>query len=75
MLQECVKSLMNWSGCSLAEAVRCVTENVVDFMGDGTRGKVEAGRRADFVILDESGEVLETWVGGVRVWGKDRAME
>ncbi|GAB7352817.1 hypothetical protein MBLNU459_g3432t1 [Dothideomycetes sp. NU459] len=69
-LQECVQNLMRWSGCGVAEAVRCVTENVADMMGDATRGKLEAGRRADFVVLNDDGEVLQTWVAGLKVWEK-----
>lgn len=72
MLQECVRNLVAWSGCELAEAVRCVTENVVDFMEDKDRGRIEAGRRADFVVLDDDGTVLETWIGGRRVWQKEK---
>lgn len=71
MLQECVRNLVTWSGCDLAEAVRCVTENVVDFMVDKERGRIEVGRRADFVVLDEEGGVLETWIGGKKVWEKE----
>lgn len=67
-LQECVQNLMRWSGCSVAEAVRCVTENVANLMGDPTRGKLEPGLRADFVILDDEANVLQTWVGGKKVW-------
>ncbi|KAK5175389.1 uncharacterized protein LTR77_000528 [Saxophila tyrrhenica] len=67
-LSECVQNMMKWSGCRIAEAVQCVTENVVELMGDEERGKLEAGRRADFVVLDEDGNVAETWVGGMRVW-------
>jgi N-acetylglucosamine-6-phosphate deacetylase len=67
-LSECVKNLVAWSGCGVAEAVRCVTENVVDFMGDDDRGKLEGGRRADLVVLDDEANVLETWVRGSRVW-------
>lgn len=69
-LQECVRNLMKWSGCNVAEAVRCVTENVADFMGDKTRGYLEAGRRADFVVLNDEGEVLQTWIAGIKVWEK-----
>lgn len=69
-LQECIQNLMKWSGCGVAEAVRCVTENVADMMGDKTRGKLEAGRRADFVVLNDEGEVLQTWVAGEKVWEK-----
>jgi N-acetylglucosamine-6-phosphate deacetylase len=61
---------MKWSGCNVAEAVRCVTENVADMMGDKSRGKLEAGRKADFVVLNDEGEVLQTWVAGLKVWEK-----
>lgn len=70
-LDLCVRNLVAWSGCSLAEAVRCVTENVVDLMGDQTRGRLREGSRADLVILNDEGEVLQTWVGGKKVWGKN----
>lgn len=66
-LDECVRNLVRWSGCSIAQAVKCVTENVSVFMGDNRRGMLEAGRRADFVVLDELGRVLSTWVGGAKV--------
>jgi len=67
-LSECVQNLMKWSGCGVAEAVRCATENVTDFMGNQNRGKLEAGRKADLVILDDAGNVKQTWVGGQKVW-------
>ncbi|KAF1345438.1 hypothetical protein BDV97DRAFT_379340 [Delphinella strobiligena] len=69
-LQECVRNMMEWSGCDVAEAVRCVTENVASMMGDQTRGKLEAGRRADFVVMNDEGEILQTWVAGKMVWQK-----
>lgn len=69
-MQDCIQNLMRWSGCNVAEAVRCVTENVADFMGDTRRGKLESGRRADLVVLDDEGNVLETWIAGKKVWEK-----
>ncbi|KAF2717790.1 carbohydrate esterase family 9 protein [Polychaeton citri CBS 116435] len=69
-LDQCVQNLMRWSGCGVAEAVRCVTENVADLMGDTTRGRLEAGRRADLVVLEDDGTVRETWVAGRKVWEK-----
>jgi len=69
-LQECMRNMMQWSGCNVAEAVRCVTENVADLMGFDDRGRLEAGRRADFVVLNDEGEVLQTWVAGKKVWEK-----
>ncbi|KAL8920116.1 MAG: hypothetical protein Q9208_006469 [Pyrenodesmia sp. 3 TL-2023] len=74
-VDECVRNLVKWSGCTLAEAVRCVTENVAEMMGLEDRGRIEVGRRADFVVLGEGGEVEETWVGGRRVWRKEEGGE
>ena len=68
-LDECVRNLMAWAGIGIAEAVRCVTENVVDAMGLEDRGKLEVGKRGDFVVLGEDGVVRETWVLGKRVYG------
>jgi N-acetylglucosamine-6-phosphate deacetylase len=67
-VNEGVKNLIKWSGCNVAEAVRCVTENVVDMMGVLDRGVLVEGRRGDFVVLDDEGTVLETWVAGKQVW-------
>jgi N-acetylglucosamine-6-phosphate deacetylase len=61
---------MAWSGCEVAAAVRCATENVADFMGDTERGKLEVGRRGDFVVLSDDGEVLQTFAAGKKVWEK-----
>ena len=70
-LDECVRSLREWSRCSIAQAVMCVTENVAEFMGDDTRGELEEGCRADFVVLGKEGEVRETWIGGKKVWARE----
>ncbi|KAF2766128.1 Metallo-dependent hydrolase [Teratosphaeria nubilosa] len=57
-----VRHLSEWCACSLAEAVRTVTEHVVDLMGDRARGRLEVGRRADMLVLNLAGRVRETWV-------------
>ncbi|KAL8730270.1 MAG: hypothetical protein Q9166_004153 [cf. Caloplaca sp. 2 TL-2023] len=67
-IDECVRKLKQWSGCTLAEAVQCATENIANMMGLRDRGIIEVGRRADFVVLDDTGQVLETWIGGKRVY-------
>ncbi|EME88312.1 carbohydrate esterase family 9 protein [Pseudocercospora fijiensis CIRAD86] len=67
-LSECVQNLVKWSECGIAEAVRCVTENVANLMALTDRGMLEPGRRADFVVLDDEANVLQTWIGGVKVW-------
>ena len=67
-LAGCVRNLMAWTGCDVAAAVRCVTETVADMMGLTDRGKLAAGRRADFVVLNDEGHVLQTWIAGRKVW-------
>jgi N-acetylglucosamine-6-phosphate deacetylase len=72
-LRECAANLLKWSGCSVAEAVKCVTENIADFMGETEKGKLEEGRCADLVVLDDSEglEVVSTWIRGRRAWPQD----
>ena len=70
-LDECVRNMVRYTGCGLAEAVRCVTENVADMIGEGKRGTLEPGRRADFAVLNQEGLIEETWMEGKRVWRAD----
>jgi N-acetylglucosamine-6-phosphate deacetylase len=58
---------MAWTEIPVEEAVRCVTENVANAMGLKDRGKLETGRRGDFVMLGSDGFVKETWILGKRV--------
>jgi len=68
---DAVRNLIQWSGCGVAEAVRCVNENVVTMMSvEDQFGTLKEGRKADFVVLEEDGSVRETWMGGRRVWSK-----
>ncbi|KAL5118992.1 hypothetical protein ACEQ8H_003121 [Pleosporales sp. CAS-2024a] len=73
-LQQSVRNLMEWSGCGIAEAVGAVTENVAGLMGidgEGGRGVLKEGRRADLTVLNEQGEVLQTWIAGAKVWDRE----
>ena len=63
-------------GRKLVVAVKAVSQNVADLMGEAQRGRLEIGRRADFAVLDWDGHsdkphVKETWVAGCKVF--DRA--
>lgn len=70
-LDECVRNLSRYSGCSLAEAIQCVTENIANLMGLRDRGILAAGRRADLVVLDMDGHVQEVWIEGRQVYKRD----
>lgn len=67
-LPQCVRNMVVSAGLTLPQAVRCVTENVAMLMRDDTRGGIEAGRRADFLVLDREGDVRQTWIAGELVW-------
>ncbi|KAH7122327.1 hypothetical protein B0J11DRAFT_335922 [Dendryphion nanum] len=76
-LHQSARNLMDWSGCGIAEAVGTVTENIAGLMGidgEGGRGTLKEGRRADLCVLNEGGEVLQTWVSGVKVWDKEEEL-
>ncbi len=63
-LDGAVRNLMAFTGCTLADAVATVTEIPANCLGLADRGRVEVGRRADLVALDENGEVVLTFVAG-----------
>jgi N-acetylglucosamine-6-phosphate deacetylase len=67
-LEKCVRNIYYSSNCDIAQAVKAVTENVADFMGLDNRGRLAEGFRADFVVLDDGGNVRETWIAGKRVF-------
>ena len=69
-MDECVRNLVKFSGCTWPEAIRCASQNIVELMNVKDRGKIEAGRRADFVVLDTEGTVKQTWVKGQLVYGR-----
>ncbi|KAF2143250.1 carbohydrate esterase family 9 protein [Aplosporella prunicola CBS 121167] len=72
MLRECVRNVAAWSGSGIAGAVAAATENVAKFMGvEGAVGSLREGRRADLCVLNEEGEVLQTWVAGRKVWERE----
>ncbi|MCJ1244068.1 hypothetical protein MMC30_001265 [Trapelia coarctata] len=70
-LDECVRNLIKYSGCNIAQAVRCVTENAVNMMDIRDRGIIEAGRRADIAFLDSEGHVEKVWIKGREVFARE----
>lgn len=74
-LVECVQNVMQWSGSAAAEVMRCVTGNVASFMGEESLGGLEVGQRADFVVLDDDLQVLQTWIRGEKVWQKQSDLQ
>lgn len=60
-----VRNCVNLLGLPLAEAARMASTYPADFLGlSHTHGRIAAGCRADFAVLDESLHVQETWIAG-----------
>ena len=71
-LAEGIRNMVRDADVTMAEAVTCASANIADLMKDESRGRLVAGRRADFVVFDQSGYVRQTWIGGQLVWRAGR---
>jgi len=71
-LKKGITTMMNFTGCTLRQAVNLATKNVARVLGFNDRGVLEEGKRADIILFttDENNTVniLETWVAGKRVY-------
>jgi len=59
-----LRNLMQFTGCSLEEALPALTSTPAALLGLADRGRIETGMRADFVLLDENRHVMATLVNG-----------
>lgn len=70
-MNEALKNMMSFSGCSLQEAVRMASWNPAKLAGVLDRkGSIEAGKDADFVLMNREGAVLKTWCRGHQAYQK-----
>ncbi|EIL89572.1 N-acetylglucosamine-6-phosphate deacetylase [Rhodanobacter sp. 115] len=61
-----VRNLVEMVGLPLAEASRMASTYPAAWLGLGrTHGRLAAGYRADFAVLDDALVARETWIGGV----------
>ncbi|HET7301230.1 MAG TPA: N-acetylglucosamine-6-phosphate deacetylase, partial [Oleiagrimonas sp.] len=62
-----VRNCVTMLGLPLDEAARMASTWPADFLGlSSSHGRIAAGYRADFTVLDDDLQVRETWVGGQR---------
>jgi len=62
-----VRNTVNLLGLPLAEASRMASTYPAEWLGlEQTHGRIAPGQRADFVVLDDTLHVRETWIGGER---------
>lgn len=67
-LDQAVRNLVAFTGCSPAAAITTVTRNPAAVLGAADRGRIALGARADLALLDDSLHVVQTIVGGDPVW-------
>lgn len=63
-MDEAVRNLAEFTGCSPAEAIGAASANPARVIGDPTRGVLEVGARADVTILDADLNAMLTLVAG-----------
>ena len=64
-----IRNTMRMAGEPLMEAVRMASAYPADFLRLDDYGRIAPGCRADFAVLDDDLQVLETWIGGERFAG------
>ncbi|CAI6340584.1 unnamed protein product [Periconia digitata] len=82
-LVQCVENFLNWTGASLSEGLRAVTETPAKMLGvESVKGGLRAGMDADLVVLDLADgavggdkklSVEQVWKFGIKVF--DRSEE
>lgn len=63
-LDRAVRNVMRFSGWDLAHSVRLASANPARVVGLTDAGRIEPGARADFVVLDTDGNVVNTIIAG-----------
>jgi N-acetylglucosamine-6-phosphate deacetylase len=64
-MDRAVRNLATFAEWSLPEAVAAASRNPARVAGLTTRGVLAVGADADFVVLNQQGEVLRTFIGGL----------
>ncbi len=63
-----VQNLMQFAGCTLAEAVLCATANPARMVGIYDRvGSITPGKSADFIAVDAQNRLCRVWLAGEEV--------
>jgi len=71
-LDRAVRNAFKMLDVDLPQAVRMASSNPIRVLGmDDHKGEVKEGFDADLVVLDESLEVTQTWVGGKCAFSKE----
>ncbi len=67
-LDRAVRNLIEYTSCSLVDALATVTTTPADLLDLTDRGRIEVGARADLTIVDTEGHVHRTVIAGETAW-------
>ncbi|WP_270180560.1 N-acetylglucosamine-6-phosphate deacetylase [Alkalihalobacillus sp. CinArs1] len=66
-MNQALKNIQTFTGCSLQSAIKMAAENPARQLGVFDRkGSIAVGKDADLILLDEEGEIYATFCKGVR---------
>ncbi len=69
-MNEAIRNMISFSGCTFQEAIQMATFNPAKQLGVSDRkGSLGVGKDADFVVLNDRYEVLQTYTFGNKVYG------
>jgi N-acetylglucosamine-6-phosphate deacetylase len=71
LVTDCVRNFVRWGLTDFATAIRFATANVANFLGEGDRGRLQEGQRADLVLWNAKTLAIEsTWIQGELTYQK-----
>jgi adenine deaminase len=75
-LDACIRNLVSWTSCSIAQAVECVTSHPAKLLGiTDQKGFLKPGLDADLAIVDDEGNLFQTWKFGEKVFDVEEVLE
>ncbi|MGB0112481.1 MAG: N-acetylglucosamine-6-phosphate deacetylase [Ilumatobacteraceae bacterium] len=67
-LDQAVRNLVEFTGCTLLDAIATVTTTPADLLGLTDRGRIAVGNHADLTIVDDRGALVATVIAGTTAW-------
>ena len=72
-LRKCIEVMMEFTGCSLAEAIKMASTNQAKMFSYEDLGGLIPGKRADLILFTQDGnkiEIQKTFVKGKEVYSR-----
>ncbi len=63
-MDQAVRNMIKFTGCSLMQAVATASANVADMLGVKHKGYLRPGADADLILMDDSANIMTTFVRG-----------